>query len=575
MSFKIRVFALGGLDEHGKCMLGLELNQDIFIVEAGLKYPDRNNPGIDAIIPNFEYLIKHRHRVRAYIITHGHDDQFGALPYMYQQVPAPIYGTKATLALLNQFAQENHLQVSFQQQLIHATSHVEIAGYQFHFFQTVHSVMDSCGFSLDTPYGNIVYSGDFIVEYNTSKNYKHDLNALAKIAEKETLLLLTESVSADRPGYCSPNHRLRDHLVLPFQMAQGRIFIALYNQSVYNLEEVIKFAIEQNKKIIFYDQETENYIKTFVDLGSFHLPKDKVVARENHLRTAIRDEVIIMMGQGEKVYKKMDELANNANEDKTFVLSTTDTFIVACPSAPAFEVLATDAVDGLYQTGAKVTNITRKQIRSMHAQEEDIKTFISLLKPKYYLPMKGEYVHLVANAKLAISAGTGLTHTNTFLMDNGHVLEFTEGKPRLLTHDLDKIPTGDVLIDGLGVGDVKKDVIVQRQRLAEDGIVILGATLSRKEKSIVAGPDIQMRGFVFVKESENIIKEVTQVFHSELQEYLTRKFFLGLDDFKLQLIEKVGKVLKRINGKNPVILPLIFFYEAEPQPTPPTSSSAN
>jgi ribonuclease J len=575
MSFKIRVFALGGLDEHGKCMLGLELNQDIFIVEAGLKYPDRNNPGIDAIIPNFEYLIKHRHRVRAYIITHGHDDQFGALPYMYQQVPAPIYGTKATLALLNQFAQENHLQVSFQQQLIHATSHVEIAGYQFHFFQTVHSVMDSCGFSLDTPYGNIVYSGDFIVEYNTSKNYKHDLNALAKIAEKETLLLLTESVSADRPGYCSPNHRLRDHLVLPFQMAQGRIFIALYNQSVYNLEEVIKFAIEQNKKIIFYDQETENYIKTFVDLGSLHLPKDKVVARENHLRTAIRDEVIIMMGQGEKVYKKMDELANNANEDKTFVLSTMDTFIVACPSAPAFEVLATDAVDGLYQTGAKVTNITRKQIRSMHAQEEDIKTFISLLKPKYYLPMKGEYVHLVANAKLAISAGTGLTHTNTFLMDNGHVLEFTEGKPRLLTHDLDKIPTGDVLIDGLGVGDVKKDVIVQRQRLAEDGIVILGATLSRKEKSIVAGPDIQMRGFVFVKESENIIKEVTQVFHSELQEYLTRKFFLGLDDFKLQLIEKVGKVLKRINGKNPVILPLIFFYEAEPQPTPPTSSSAN
>jgi ribonuclease J len=575
MSFKIRVFALGGLDEHGKCMLGLELNQDIFVVEAGLKYPDRSNPGIDAIIPNFEYLIKNRHRVRAYIITHGHDDQFGALPYMYQQVPAPVYGTKATLALLNQFAQENHLQVTFQQQLIQPTSLVDIAGYHFHFFQTVHSVMDSCGFSLDTPYGNIVYSGDFIVEYNTSKNYKHDLNALAKIAEKETLLLLTESVSADRPGYCSPNHRLKDHLVLPFQMAQGRIFIALYNQSVYNLEEVIKFAIDQNKKIIFYDLETENYIKTFVDLGSLSLPKERVVARENHLRTAIRDEVIIMMGQGEKVYKKMDELANNANEDKTFVLSELDSFIVACPSAPAFEVLATDAVDGLYQTGAKVTNITRKQIRSMHAQEEDIKTFISLLKPKYYLPMKGEYVHLVANAKLAISAGTGLTHTNTFLMDNGHVLEFTEGKPRMLTHDLDKIATGDVLIDGLGVGDVKKDVIVQRQRLAEDGIVILGATLSKVEKTIIAGPDIQMRGFIFVKESENIIKEVTQLFQNELQDYLTRKFFLSLDDFKLQLIDKVSKVLRRINGKNPVILPLIYFYEAEIKDPVPPNSPAN
>jgi ribonuclease J len=435
--------------------------------------------------------------------------------------------------------------------------------------------MDSCGFAIDTPYGNIVYSGDFIVEYNTSKNYKHDLNALAKIAEKETLLLLTESVSADRPGYCSPNHRLKDHLVLPFQMAQGRIFIAMYNQSVYNLEEVIKFSIEQNKKIIFYDQETENYIKTFVDLGSLYLPKEKVVSRENHLRTAIRDEVIIMMGQGEKVYKKMDELANNANEDKTFVLSELDSFIVACPSAPAFEVLATDAVDGIYQTGAKVTNITRKQIRSMHAQEEDIKTFISLLKPKYYLPMKGEYVHLVANAKLAISAGTGLNHTNTFLMDNGQVLEFNEGKPKLLTHDLDKVPTGDVLIDGLGVGDVKKDVIVQRQRLAEDGIVILGATISKKKKMIIAGPDIQMRGFVFVKESENIIKEVTQVFTTEIEDYLKHKVFQSLDDFKLNVIEKISKVLKRINGKNPVILPLIVLYEdPEITPNPSTTSSS-
>ena len=573
MSFKIRVFALGGLDEHGKCMLGIELGQDLFVVEAGLKYPDRSNPGIDAIIPSFEYLIKNRHRLRAYIISHGHDDQFGALPYLYNQAPAPVYGTKATLALLHEFSRQNRLQVNFQTETILATSQVTIAGYAFHFFQTVHSVMDSFGFSLDTPYGNIVYSGDFIVEYNTSKNYKHDLNALAKIAEKETLLLLTESVSADRPGYCSPGHRLRDHLVLPFQMAQGRIFIALYNQSVYNLEEVVKFAIEQNKKIIFYDQETENYIKTFVDLGSLLLPKEKVVVRENHLRTAIRDEVIIMMGQGEKVYKKMDELANNANEDKTFVLSELDTFIVACPSAPAFEVLATDAVDGIYQTGAKVTNITRKQIRSMHAQEEDIKTFISLLKPKYYLPMKGEYVHLVANAKLAISAGTGLNHMNTFLMDNGQVLEFVEGKPRLLTHELDKVPTGDVLIDGLGVGDVKKDVIVQRQRLAEDGIVILGATISKKKKIIVAGPDIQMRGFVFVKESENIIREITQLFSQELENFLQNKSFTSLDDFKIQLIEKVGKTLKRINGKNPVILPLLYIYD-EPEMTPPLTTSS-
>jgi ribonuclease J len=211
----------------------------------------------------------------------------------------------------------------------------------------------------------------------------------------------------------------------------------------------------------------------------------------------------------------------------------------------------------------------------MHAQEEDIKTFISLLKPKYYLPMKGEYVHLVANAKLAISAGTGLNHTNTFLMDNGQVLEFNEGKPRLLTHDLDKVMTGDVLIDGLGVGDVKKDVILQRQRLAEDGIVILGATISKKKKVIIAGPDIQMRGFVFVKESENIIKEVTQVFTAEIDDFLKHKAFQSLEDFKLNVVEKISKVLKRINGKNPVILPLIVLYEDPEIISPPPTTSAS
>jgi ribonuclease J len=563
MQDNIKVFALGGLDEHGKCMLVFEIGNDIFVIEAGLKYPDRNNPGVDTIIPNFDYLVKNRSRVRAYIITHGHDDQFGALPYFYKQVQAPIYGTKATLALLNQFTQQQKLNVQYTFNLINPTSTVSIAGHTFNFFQTVHSVMDSCGFALETPYGNIVYSGDFIVEYNTSKNYKHDLNALAKIAEKETLLLITESVSADKPGYCSPHHRLKDHLVLPFQTSQGRIFVSLYNQSVYNLEEVIKFSLESNKKIIFYDKETEDYIKTFVDLGSLLIPKDKIVNRENHLRTAIRDQVIIMMGQGENVYKKIDELANNEHDDKTFALSDIDTFIVACPSAPAFEVLATDALDCLYQTGSRVVNITRKQIRGMHAQEEDLKTFISLLKPKYYLPFKGEYVQLVANAKLGIATGIGLNHSNTFLMDNGFILSFTQGKPKLLTHELDVIPTGDTLIDGLGVGDVKKEVIVQRQRLAEDGVVILGVTLSKLHKKIIAGPDVQMRGFVFVKESENIMREVTSLFNQEIQEFLTKKYFIALDDFKMSLIEKVGKLLKRMSGKNPVILPLIVFYDGE------------
>ncbi|HAV19659.1 MAG TPA: hypothetical protein DCX17_01360 [Firmicutes bacterium] len=557
MSQRIRVFALGGLDENGKCLFVIEIDNDIFIIEAGLKYPDVTNPGIDAIIPNIAYLKQNKNKVRAYIITHGHDDQMGALPYIYRHVPAPIYGSSATIALIKQYSQSIVPAVKFEFVPIKPTDHVTIAGYHFDFYQTVHAIMDTSGFALETVYGNIVYTGDFIIEHNSNKNYKHDFNALAKIAERDTLLLMTESSGADKPGYTSPNHRLAPHLALPFQEATSRIFIALYNQSVYNLEEAIEFAFSQGKKILFYDNETEDYIRTFQNFGSLSLPKERVVLRENHLRMPPQDLVILMMAPGEKIYKKIAELAIGENDDKTFKINTTDTFIVAAPSAPNIEILASNAIDDLYRTGASVVNITRKKITSMHAQEEDIKTMISLLKPKFYMPIKGEYVQHVANAKLAVSLGIGLNHMNTFLMDNGMILEINEGKARVLSHEMDMIATGDVLIDGLGVGDVRKDVITERQQLADDGVIVMGITISRKMKQIVAGPDVQMRGFVFVRDSDNVMKELTNIFKESIGEYFSKPA-MTLEEARTLVIEKSWRFIKRETGKRPIVIPIII-----------------
>jgi len=553
----MRVFALGGLDENGKCLFVIEIGTDIFVVEAGLKYPDATHPGIDAIIPSYDYLRDHRSQVRAYIVTHGHDDQMGALPYIYKHAPAPIYASAATIALIKQFSSSFNPAPVYDFHPIKPTENVMIAGYQFRFFQTVHAIMDTSGFALETPFGDIVYSGDFIIEYNANKNYKHDFNALAKIAERDTLLLMTESGGADKPGYTSPNHRLTPHLALPFQEAKGRIFIALYNQSVYNLEEAIVFAFSQGKKIVFYDRDTEDYIRTFQTFGGLNLPKDKVVLRENHLRVPPQDLVVLMMGPGEKIYKKIGELAVGQNEDRTFALGPDDSFIVAAPSAPAIEVLATDAIDDLYRSGAKVTNITRKKIASMHAQEEDLKTLISLLSPKYYMPVKGEYVELVANAKLAVSMNIGLNHMNTFLMDNGMVLEFLDGKGKVLTSNLDAVATGDLLIDGLGVGDVRKDVILERQQLSDDGVIVMGITVSKKQKKIIAGPDIQMRGFVFVRDSDTVGKELYAIMTEGVKEYLGKTFQL-LDDVKIAIVEKALRYIRRETGKRPLVLPEII-----------------
>jgi ribonuclease J len=294
-----------------------------------------------------------------------------------------------------------------------------------------------------------------------------------------------------------------------------------------------------------------------------NLPKDKVVLRENLLRMPPQDLVILMMAPGEKVYKKIGELSIGENEDRTFKIGAGDTFIVAAPVAPAIEVLATNAIDDLYRSGALVVNITRKMITSMHAQEEDIKTLISLLTPKYYMPIKGQYVELVANAKLAVSMNVGLNHMNTFLMDNGMVLEINDGKAKVLASELDQIATGDVLIDGLGVGDVRKDVITERQQLADDGVIVMGITISKKDKTIVAGPDIQMRGFVFVKDSENVLRELIAIYKEAINEYLSKNFLL-LDDVKQGIVDKALRYIRRETGKRPLVVPIIVDVSANP-----------
>jgi len=555
MSENIRIFALGGMDENGKCLYVIEVNRDIFIIESGLKYPDRTNPGVDAIIPNFDYLKENKDRVKAYIITHGHDDQFGSLPFIYRDVPAPIYASEATIAIIKAYSKRLQLENNYQFISIKPTENIKIAGREFDFFQTVHSIMDSSGFAMATDQGYIVYSGDFIVEYNANKNYKHDLNALARIAEKNILILLSESAGAEKPGYTSPTHRLAPHIANAMQEAKGRVFISLFNQSVYNLEEVLQLCVSLGKKIIFYDNETADYIKTFTDFGGIVIPKNNVSSIDDLLRVRAQDVVVIMMSPGERIYNKIAELATGDNEDKRVVLGAGDTFIVACPSAPAFEVLATDAVDELYRTGVDVLNIKRKQISSMHAQEEDLKMMLSLLKPRFYLPIKGDYRQLIANAKIAVGMGVGLSHNNIFVLDNGMVLSISEGKGRIL-NAIDNVKCGDILIDGIGVGDVGATVISERQKLSDDGVIVMGVTVSKSLKKVVAGPDVQMRGFIFVKESDNIIKEITNIFVNGVNDYLNNQRGT-IEDLRTQLADKCLRYVRRDTGKNPLIIPIV------------------
>ncbi len=552
----IKFFALGGLDENGKNMYILEINEDIFVFEAGLKYPDKTNPGIDFVIPNFEYLKNNRHRIKAYIISHAHDDQFGALPFIYQEVPAPIYGSEATLMMLQKFTKQVGSKVQYNTISVAPSSRQTIAGRKFIFFQTTHNAMLSFGVAVDTTQGYVVYSGDFIVEYNASNRYKLDLNSLAKIAEKDVLCLLSESSGAEKIGYTSPGHRLTPKIQNVVRDAKGRIYISIYEQSSYSIEELVALAIHNKRKIIFYDKSTEEYFEAF---NSHKLPlvdPKYVINSDDILRARDQDVIIVMLGNGEEMFDKILKLGTKKNEDKRFVLKPSDTFIIACPPPVTLEVIATAALDSLYFSEAEIVNISNTNVGNMHAQEEDLRMLLSLLRPKYYIPVKGYFRHQIANAKIALNSGLTFTHQNILLLDSGVPAIFKDGSAKIMYSEVDRITNGDLMVDGTGIGDTNRGVIEDRQKLSDDGVIILGVGYDAKSRSIMAGPDVQMRGFVYLRDSELLLKNIIKIFVDSVEKGL-EKPVIRPDEIAEDVTESIEKYIFRETRRRPMIIPLI------------------
>ncbi len=552
---KIKVVALGGLDECGKNMFVIEVDDDIYVIEAGHKYPDRTSPGVDFIIPDFSYLKDKVDRIRGVIVTHGHLDQMGAIPYLYQNsgITAPIYASAITAAFIKLHSLSVGINHDYRFVEINKDNqYLKIGNHMFQFFQTAHMIAGSYGFALETEQGSIVYTGEFIVEYNYHQKYKLDMNEIARISEKNVLLLMSESRYADRPGYTSPSHRLSPIISKDFKDAEGRTFFALYDFNIYGLSEVVRLSIEANKKVIFYGKDGLKILETLNSVGELMIPKANLATMEDLLRIRERDIVIIILGDRNTLYNQIELLATGEGEDRKLIIGPNDTFIVAAPPQIGTEVYAVSAIDELYRTGAKVVNVTKKQISSMHAQEEDLKTMLSLLKPKYYMPVTGEFRHILANAKVAVAANLGYSHLNTFVLDNGMVLSFENKKVLPIT---ESVPVGDLLVDGSGVGDVGDAVLMDRQKLADDGVICMALTVSHLEKRVIAGPDVQMRGFVLVKDSEALLHDLASLFLDSINHALQND--MSINDVKQTVHDKALKMVRRATGKSPMILPLV------------------
>ena len=559
----IKVCALGGLDENGRDCYVIEINNDIFVLDAGLALPDKTIPGVDFLLANAQYIINNKDRLKAYIMTHAHDENMGALKYFYDDAPAPIICTKFTKHVIETQFNFNKLQGTLDFRVIPPTCDLELAGRKFHFFQTSHNAAYSFGVAIETSKGNIVYTSDFIVDYSVKNPaYIFDLKALAELSEKPTFLLMSDSKAAHLEGYCAPRHRVTPLIDKYFKNANRRIFIDCFWQNFIRISEIIDLCIENNKKLYFYNDFTSHIMRGLMSFDPNRIPSSIVVNKEDLLRVREQELVILMLGDGEELYQELIKIADGNNEDKRIRLNKRDIFINAALPTPTLETIATRSIDYLYRTGAEVIWIKKNQMTAMHPRQDDLKFFLSVLKPRYYLPVRGNFINLMANAKLALSMGIGLNHTNVFILDNGMQLCFNEaGRPMILPNNPATMPTHPILVDGRGVStSVSENIVADRRQLSVDGVVVIALSVSLSEKRIVAGPDCQMRGFVYVKEAEPLLKSIANIFIEEI----TLALSLNKPDFeeaKTNAQERIRRFIKRENGREPMIIPIIVTKE--------------
>lgn len=561
MADKIKVFALAGLDEDGRDCYVVEINDDIFVLDAGSALPDKTLPGVDFLLPNSDYLILNKNRIKAYIITHGHDESFGALSYFYKYAPAKVYCTKSTMTIIEGQLSINEIKVSFDYQIVNATDDILIAGRRIRFFQTCHNAANSFGVAISTDLGNIIYTSDFIINFATEETgYRFDLAMTSELAKEETLLLMAESKAADKNGYCSPKHRTND-LVEKYFKLNKRMFVVAYWQNMYRIREIVRLAIKYNKKIYCYDQYTSTVMQNILAAaGVTTFSSANFVSKEDFLRVKSTDLLILMLGHSDDIFTEMSALSKGLNADKRIKLNADDIFMnVAVPRA-IFETVATRSMDEIYRTGCSVVWLKGKDVHAMHAQEDDLRFILNIFKPKYYFPVRGHYTKIMENAKLAVSLGIGLNHMNVFVLDNGMQLVFEAGKrPIILPNEINGIDVAPVIVDGSGVTKDGSEIVSIRQKLGVDGTVIIAATVSLKDKKIIAGPDCQMRGFVYVKEAEPLLKSITQIFVEEITAALNKG--LSLEEAKNTIKERARWFIKRENGREPLIEPIVLVKE--------------
>ncbi|MDE5802860.1 MAG: ribonuclease J [Lachnospiraceae bacterium] len=544
----LRVIPLGGLEQIGMNITAFEYEDSIVVVDCGLSFPADDMLGIDLVIPDVTYLEENLDKVRGFVITHGHEDHIGALPYVLRRVNVPIYATKLTMGIIENKLKEHNLERSTKRKVVKFGQTINLGQFKIEFIKTNHSIVDAAALAIYSPAGTVVHTGDFKVDYTPVFGDAIDLQRFAEIGKRGVLALMCDSTNAERPGFTASEKTVGKTFDTLFSDHKNtRIFVATFASNVDRVQQIINTAYKFGRKVVVEGRSMVNIIETASSLGYLNIPESTLIDVDQLKNYPDEQQVIITTGSQGESMAALSRMASNMH--KKITIGPGDTVIFSSSPIPGNEKAITKVINELFRKGADV--IFQDTHVSGHACQEEIKLLYTLVKPKYAVPVHGEYKHLRAQAKIA--EGLGIDKENIFILSSGDVLELSEEKAVVTG----KVPVGSILVDGLGVGDVGNVVLRDRQHLAEDGILIVVMALDKVGEMIVSGPDIVSRGFVYVRESDELLEEARQVVDSTLQDLVDR----GITDWgrlksatKDALSEYVWKKTKR----RPMILPIIM-----------------
>ncbi|MBQ9737295.1 MAG: ribonuclease J [Clostridia bacterium] len=549
-SKKIKITPLGGLHEIGKNMTVFEYGSDLIILDCGLAFPDDDMLGVDMVIPDITYLQKHKNRIRGIVLTHGHEDHIGAIPYVLKEFNVPVFGTKLTLGILQNKLSEHGILNSTKLNVVNPGTTFSLGEFKIEFIRSNHSIADAVAVALHTPAGVILHTGDFKIDSTPINGEMIDLGRIGELGKNGVLLLLSDSTNAERKGYTMSESTVGATFDNVFENCNKRIFVATFASNIHRVQQIINSAVKYGRKVAVSGRSMENVLTAAIELGYMDIPKNTLITLDEINRYPKNKVVIVTTGSQGETMSALSRMAFSGH--KKVNIEADDLVIISASPIPGNEKAISNVINELLKHGAEVIYESLADVHvSGHACQEELKIILALAKPKYFMPVHGEYKHLSRHRDLALQMG--IPSKNIFMMENGNVLEVSKTSGKVTG----TVPAGRVLVDGLGVGDVGNIVLRDRKHLSEDGIIIVVTTIDKDIKSVVAGPDIISRGFVYVREAEDLMESMREKAAEVLDECLNHNTF-DWASLKAQLKNELGSFIFAKTKRKPMILPVIM-----------------